>query len=133
MKLDKKKKISICIVSILLIGAVIGIILVKMYNPEKESFFVPCGVYKLTGIKCPGCGMTRAVHNLLNGNILKSLWYNLMLIPLIIVVSYALYRYIRYLIKSEEIINKTLEIMLKIYLIMLIIFGITRNFTTLFY
>lgn len=133
MKIDKKKKSSICIVITLLVIAMIGVILVKIYNPEEESFFIPCMLYKLTGIKCPGCGMTRSVHYLVNGNLEQAIWYNLMLIPIIILVIYALYRYIRYLIKDEEIINKTLENMLKVFLAILLIFWVTRNLTTLFY
>lgn len=133
MKLDKKKKRSICIVTTLLVIAIVGVILVKIYNPEEESFFIPCMLYKLTGIKCPGCGMTRSVHYLVNGNLKQAIWYNLMLIPIIILVIYALYRYIRYLIKDEEIINKTLENTLKVFLVILLIFWITRNLTTLFY
>ncbi len=133
MKLDKNKKRSICIVTTLLVIAIVGVILVKIYNPEEESFFIPCMLYKLTGIKCPGCGMTRSVHYLVNGNLKQAIWYNLMLIPIIILVIYALYRYIRYLIKDEEIINKTLENTLKVFLVILLIFWITRNLTTLFY
>lgn len=133
MKLDKKKKRSICIVTTLLVIAIVGVILVKIYNPEEESFFIPCMLYKLTGIKCPGCGMTRSVHYLVNGNLKQAIWYNLMLIPIIILVIYALYRYIRYLIKDEEIINKTLENTLKVFLVILLIFWVTRNLTTLFY
>ncbi len=133
MNLNKKRKISIYIVTSLLIVAIIGIILVKVYNPEEESFFIPCMLYKLTGIKCPGCGMTRSVHYLVNGNIKQSMWYNLMLIPIIILVIYALYRYIRYLVKNEEIINKVLENLLKVFLVIILIFGVARNLTTLFY
>lgn len=133
MELDKKKKTSICIVISLFIIAVIGIILVKVYNPEEESFFIPCMLYKLTGIKCPGCGMTRSVHYLVNGNIKQAIWYNLMLIPIIFLVVYALYRYILFLVKNEEIINKSLENLLKVFLAIIILFGVTRNFTTLFY
>lgn len=133
MNLDKKKKLSIYIVTGLLLFATIGIVLVKVYNPEKESFFIPCMLYKLTGIKCPGCGMTRSIHYLVNGNIKQAIWYNLMLIPIIILVIYALYRYIRYLVKNEEVINKVLENWLKVFLAIILIFGVTRNLTTLFY
>lgn len=133
MKLDKKKKISIYIVSSLIVVAMFGIILVKVYNPGTEKFFIPCMFYKLTGIKCPGCGMTRAIHNLVNGNIKQAMWYNLMLIPLILMLIYAGYRYIKYLVKDEEIINKRMERVLVIFLIFLLTFGVTRNLTTLFY
>ena len=47
-----------------------------LYTSESEnSFFIPCFFYKIMGIKCPGCGMTRSLHNLVNGDIKKAIWY----------------------------------------------------------
>ena len=79
--MNKKKRNSVIFISILAIIACIGAVIVKKYNPEEHSFFIPCIFYKLTGIKCAGCGMTRAIHNLLNGRIKEAIWYNLMLLP----------------------------------------------------
>ena len=131
--MDKKKKNSIILISIIAVIAVIGIILVKNYNPEEESFFIPCIFNKLTGLKCAGCGMTRAMHHLVNGRIGKAIWYNLMIIPGSFVLLYSAYRYMRYIIKDEPMVNKTLDYTLKIFLVVIIIFMISRNFTTLFY
>ena len=77
--------------------------------------------------------MTRAMHYLVNGNIKKAIWYNLMIIPGAFVLSYSSYRYIKYIVKNEEIVNKPLDIILKIYLAILILFMIVRNNTTLYY
>ena len=131
--MNKKKRNSIIFISILAIRACIGAIIVKKYNPEEHSFFIPCIFYKLTGIKCAGCGMTRAIHNLLNGRIKEAIWYNLMLLPSAVIFSYSTYRYLRYIIKDEPIVNKPLDIILKIFLVVIIIFMIARNMTTLFY
>ena len=131
--MDKKKKNSIILISIIAVIAVIGIILVKNYNPEEESFFIPCIFNKLTGLKCAGCGMTRAMHHLVNGRIGKAIWYNLMIVPGAFVLLYSSYRYMRYIIKDETMVNKTLDYTLKIFLVVIIIFMISRNFTTLFY
>lgn len=131
--MNKKKRNSIIFISILAIIACIGAVIVKKYNPEEHSFFIPCIFYKLTGIKCAGCGMTRAIHNLLNGRIKEAIWYNLMLLPSAVIFSYSTYRYSRYIIKDEPIVNKPLDIILKIFLVVIIIFMIARNMTTLFY
>lgn len=131
--MNKRKRNSIIFISVLGIIACIGAVIVKKYNPEEHSFFIPCIFYKLTGIKCAGCGMTRAIHNLLNGRIKEAIWYNLMLLPSAVIFSYSTYRYLRYIIKDEPIVNKPLDIILKIFLVVIIIFMIARNMTTLFY
>ena len=77
--------------------------------------------------------MTRAIHHLTNGRIFQAEWYNLMLIPAILILAYSGYRYVRFLIKDEEIINRRMELILKTFLVVIIVFGITRNFTDLFY
>ena len=94
MKMNRKKKISLCIVIVLAIVGMLGLILLRIYNPENEnSFFIPCFFYKITGIKCPGCGMTRSLHNLVNGDIKKAIWYNVMSIPAIVLLIYILFSY----------------------------------------
>lgn len=134
MKMNRKKKISLCIVIVLAIVGMLGLILLRIYNPENEnSFFIPCFFYKIMGIKCPGCGMTRSLHNLVNGDIKKAIWYNVMSIPAIVLLIYIGYRYLMYLLKDEEILNEKMEMILKVFLVILIIFGISRNFTDLFY
>lgn len=43
------------------------------------SFFrfgIPCIFYEMTGLKCPGCGMTRAVMALLRFDVYGALQYN---------------------------------------------------------
>lgn len=46
------------------------------FDPEKYIFFPKCLFHSLTGLKCPGCGSQRAIHQLLNGNIISALHYN---------------------------------------------------------
>lgn len=125
--MDYKKKISL--ISVIIIGffILIGIVLVAIFNPEEYEFFPQCILYQTTGLKCAGCGMTRAMHYLFTGNIKKAIGYNIMIIPLIIVISYSLFRYIMYIIKDEQIVNKKLERILKIFLVSLIIFIFVRN------
>ena len=51
-------------------------------NPtgEWQAFFPKCVFFLTTGLHCPGCGCTRAIHHLLNGRILLALQYNAMLV-----------------------------------------------------
>ena len=51
-------------------------------NPsgEWQAFFPKCMFFLTTGLNCPGCGCTRAIHHLLNGRILLALQHNAMLV-----------------------------------------------------
>lgn len=44
-----------------------------------------CIIYETFGIYCPGCGATRAVYSLYSGEILKSIYYNPLIVYLIII------------------------------------------------
>ena len=53
----------------------IGIVL--YYKVILPNFpVIPCVLYEMLGIYCPGCGGTRAVSALIKGNFLQSLWYH---------------------------------------------------------
>ena len=45
-----------------------------------ELLSVPCPFHYVTGLKCPGCGMTRSLHQLLHGRV----WDSLILNPAVI-------------------------------------------------
>ena len=51
--------------------AVAGVVF--FYNPAQNDFYPVCQFHRLTGLNCPGCGMTRALYALLHGNVLTAL------------------------------------------------------------
>ncbi|MBF0517724.1 MAG: DUF2752 domain-containing protein [Nitrospirae bacterium] len=51
-------------------------VVVYMYEPAQGGFYPECLVHRLTGLYCPGCGSTRAVHQLLHGNLTAALKLN---------------------------------------------------------
>lgn len=57
-------------------------------EPSKTGWLPKCPFHALTGLYCPGCGATRALHELTNGNIVGALHNNALLlcaVPLLIV------------------------------------------------
>lgn len=46
---------------------------------------IPCVLYQVFGLYCPGCGGTRAVSALLRGQLLNSLWYH-PLVPYTVII-----------------------------------------------
>jgi hypothetical protein len=47
---------------------VAGAVYVFSFEPGKTGFFPLCPFRLLTGLTCPGCGSTRAMHQLLHGS-----------------------------------------------------------------
>lgn len=58
------------------IGMATGVFVVGFFNPVTAGFFPQCPLYQMTGLACPGCGLTRGFHALFHGDILGSLDFN---------------------------------------------------------
>ncbi len=90
---------------------------------------IPCIFNKLTGLKCPGCGVTRMCLAIMKFDFEKAFLYNRVLFCLIPICAYFIcinmYRYI----KTGDIrLNKLENIVLYIVCGLLIAWGIVRNF-----
>lgn len=53
-------------------GAAVGI----LFDPTKSNFYPLCPLYTVTGLACPGCGLTRGFHALFHSDILTAIDYN---------------------------------------------------------
>jgi uncharacterized protein DUF2752 len=60
-----------------------GVVVLAAVPPTAASFYPKCVSYQLLGIHCPGCGLTRAAHSLLNGHLAQAFAYN----PLLVLLS----------------------------------------------
>ena len=78
-KKDKSTAIILIVVT-----AIIGLY-IYFFNPLHGMFYPPCWFHELTGLYCAGCGITRASHSFLNGDIHKAIDYNL-LFPLLLLI-----------------------------------------------
>ena len=65
---------------LILAGAILltalAIVIYARLDPAESIFFPRCPFHLLTGLYCPGCGSQRAIHHLLNGEVLKAVSYN---------------------------------------------------------
>ncbi|MDR0982568.1 MAG: DUF2752 domain-containing protein [Culturomica sp.] len=77
MAFTKRNIIYGCIA--VLVIAIIAVVYFS-YDPAQNSYFPKCPFYVLTGYKCPGCGSQRAIHALLNGNVISAFTENMLLV-----------------------------------------------------
>ena len=49
---------------------------IRIFQIDLRPFLLPCVLRTFLGIYCPGCGGTRALEYLLQGQLLKSLYYH---------------------------------------------------------
>ena len=47
-------------------------LILALGNPHSTSWPLKCPLYLFTGLQCPLCGMQRAIHELLHGNITEA-------------------------------------------------------------
>lgn len=57
-------------------GAAALFLLLKLYLDRIAVLHIPCILWFLTGLYCPGCGGTRSIRALLEGNLWLALRYN---------------------------------------------------------
>lgn len=63
---------------------------------------IPCLFHKLTGLKCPGCGMTHAIAQLWAGQIRKAWEFNALCISVLpFICFYMFYRAVCYVNNDE--------------------------------
>lgn len=88
-----------------------------------------CNFYKWTGLYCPGCGDTRAVIALMNGDIPLSLRQNALIIVLLLIL---IVLYIELLLKvvfEKRFKSPVLNLkFLWIFLILFAVYSVVRNF-----
>ena len=60
-----------------LVGAAAYVAIIDPANPG--AHLPSCPLHELTGLWCPACGLTRATHALLRGDIAAAFGYNLLL------------------------------------------------------
>jgi hypothetical protein len=66
---------------------------VFMFEPGKTGIFPVCLFRLLTGYTCPGCGSTRAMHQLLHGHVVAAFMLNPLFLLAIPFLLFALLRY----------------------------------------
>ena len=59
------------------------LIFYALFNPSTSGWALKCPVKLITGLQCPGCGMQRFLHALLQGHVCEAVSYNYFLVPVL--------------------------------------------------
>jgi hypothetical protein len=87
-------------------------------DPERVSVLPPCPLHRYTGLWCPGCGTTRALHQLLHGNVAAAFQFNPLAISLLPVIGYLFVR------REEDALK---PVWIWTLLSVVVAFGVLRN------
>jgi Protein of unknown function (DUF2752) len=74
---------------------------VFFFNPSTHGFYPVCAFHALTGLNCPGCGMTRALYALLHGNFPVALKDNALLVLALLALAVKAGHFILQKIKNQ--------------------------------
>ena len=114
-------KLLCVLTSVVLVGLVYSII-------AKSGYGIPCLWYTFTGLRCPGCGISRSLVAMLNLDFIAFLHYNLAM-PLILfymlwVMCIATIHYLRHGIWQYRTPCQWMDVTM---LILFLLWGILRN------
>ncbi len=112
----------------------ITVLLVVMTGLLYAGFFIatgigiPCIFHKVTGLLCPGCGVSRMCLSLMRGDVKQAAEYNpllFFLLPiLLLILSDCVIRYVK---TGELTLRRWQNGCLYVILLLLLLFGILRN------
>ncbi len=121
----KSRVLKVIFIVILLVLILYGYYFLNLYY----NFSIPCLFREVTGYYCPGCGITRCLFSIINGNFYQAFCYNrLVFISLPFLGFYVVYSIYLYVFnKNDKIICRVPKVVWNLLLVVVILFGVVRN------
>jgi hypothetical protein len=106
---------------------VVGIWLLRTHDPSAAgSLFPPCPFHELTGLFCPGCGITRALHALVHFDFTRAIAMNaLFVLSLPLIAAMVAEGFVRRPLLPPQISRIMFDG--RWWIAALVLFGIMRN------
>lgn len=109
-----------------LIYTIIVFLLINLIYYILFKSFIPCIIHKITGLYCPGCGITRMIISIFELDFYQAFRFNPFLFILLVVTL--LYQIIKLI--TKKLLTKSIRLNNNVYvslLVLTILFGILRN------
>ena len=101
--------------------------MVFFFNPSTHGFYPVCLFHSLTGLNCPGCGMTRALYALLHGNFRMALKDNALFVLAFAVLILAGVRFLWLKVNNRSATFIVPAKVLWLFLATTFVFAVIRN------
>ena len=96
-------------------------------DPASSQLFPQCIFLSLTGYKCPGCGSQRAIHALLNGDVVGAFRYNALLLIAVPWIALCLFAEAQRTRRPRLYARLNPPLLIWLFLIMVILWWLLRN------
>ncbi|CAN5890771.1 DUF2752 domain-containing protein [soil metagenome] len=125
MKLPARISLAASVILMLAVGGWIFL----QHPPSPTSFYPQCQLYQLTGLYCPGCGSTRCLHALIQGQFAEAAQKNMIaFVVLPLAGAFAAFWSLRWVIGRPLVWRYGISPKTGVILVgILITFGILRN------
>jgi hypothetical protein len=111
----------------ILIGSA-GVFVVTYFNPVTAGIFPVCPFFSMTGLHCPGCGLTRGFHALFHGDVLGALHFNAMVPVLFLLCAYFAVSLLLIVFRGRGLSFSFLKpVHIYGFLVVLLVFSVVRN------
>ena len=105
-----------------------GTFVVAAFDPTSHGFFPVCPLYTMTGLACPGCGLTRGFHALFHGDVTTALDFNALLPLWAVILAWVWASLFLLAIRGKGLpMWPTRPRFLWTFMILLMTFGVLRN------
>lgn len=115
--IDNNSKIKfIKVLSLILFGIFIILLLMKKFSSVTGSV---CLIRGITGVPCPSCGVSRAITEVINGNIIKAFKFHpLFWLPFVLLLLFLIFKrkYFKFTLLISIILLLTVYILRMIFL-----------------